>query len=170
MSEETSEAENNRLEHYEIALQPLALYFHLSQFLPICVVITVLAFFIMLSGAPLWAIVIFLILYVLFCKISSDVAEKRANSQKYSRDGNTLSARGSYCGFFSQNTFSLDQVSRITLVQTPLMRFCKIWTIEFAVSGGQLSRIRFYGLKRAIEVQKSLVNARAEVMNSKSKF
>ncbi len=154
---------------YEVAVQPLALYFHLGQFLPLCVIITLLAFFIMVSGAPIWALAIFLILYIVFYKISSSIAEKRALSQKYSRDGNSLTASGSYCGFFSRNTFTLDQISRIRLVQTPLMRFCKIWTIEFAVSGLSFSRIKFYGLTHAVRVQKSLINARATALNPRAR-
>ncbi len=155
---------------YKISVPALSLFFHLKQFLPICLLITIVALAIMLSGAPIWALFAFVFCYAVCCKISLKIAENRANAQKYFRNGNSLGCEKKTFGFFSKNTFPLDEVARISLVQTPLMRICKIWTIEFFVSGDRFSEVRFYGLEDAAKIHKSLIAARAALISSRTKL
>ena len=152
---------------YEIDLPALSLYFHLAQFLPALVIVFAICLFVKIATSltlvPI-AAVAFLI-YVALYKISSVLAERRANSVVYSLANNVLTSEEKCCGFFSQKSVQLQQVARITLVQTPLMRYCKIWAIEFEALIGNSSKVCFYGLAEATRVRESLITARAKVLN-----
>lgn len=154
---------------YEISVGALSLYFHLRQFIPVFVILVFLALRILASGSFIWAAAIFFLLYVIFYKISSVLADRYAKSVVYSFEDNVLSAKTTYCGFFSQKTIPIDKVSRITLRQSPLMRFCKVYALDLDMSGGSDNRVRLYGLAEASRVRASLITARTSVINAKMK-
>lgn len=154
---------------YEISVTSLSLYFHLRQFIPVFIILVFLALRILASGELIWAAAVFFVLYVIFFKLSSVIADRYAKSVVYSFENNVLSAKTTYCGFFSQKTVPIEKVSRITLRRSPLMHFCKVYALDLDVSGGSDNRIRLYGLAEATRVRSSLITARTALANQKLK-
>lgn len=151
---------------YEISRNALSLYFHLTQFLPALILIFLLCLAVFLPAWGAWlAGALFFFLYIVFYKTSSLIADRCAKSVDYKLENDVLTAKTLYCGFYSQKKIALDQVEKITLVQSPLMRFCKIWAIDIISPN---SRVRLYGLKNAARLCQSLLYARAGAINKRS--
>lgn len=153
---------------YEISVNSLTTYFHLRQFFPVFLILFFLALRILADGSLIWAAAVFFVTYVIFYNISTLIAGRYAKSVVYSFKDNVISAETAYCGFFSQKTVPIDKVSRITLRQTPLMRFCKVFALDLDISGGSENRIRLYGLAEASRVRNALISARSIAQNKKN--
>lgn len=146
---------------YPITPNRLTTYVHYQQFWPVLLLTTIALISILsICDAWMWFWVIFtLCVFFVLYRISTNIAAKRTGSVKYTRVGNTISAERVYCGFYSKKVIELEQVTRISLLQTPLMKFCDIWAIEFMTNANNCTRI--YGIKNAADVHRHLVEARA---------
>lgn len=152
---------------YEISIPALSLYFHLRQFIPVFAFVALLALRVLAAGNLTLAVAIFFVLYVAFYLLSTRIADRYAKSVVYAFEKNVISAETTYCGFFSQKTIPIDKVSRITLRQTPLMRFCKVYALDLDISGGVQNRVRLYGLAEAARVRQALISARSVAVNAR---
>lgn len=149
---------------YPITPNRLTTYVHYQQFVPVLILtIAALACIFCFCDEWLW-VSVFAVMVAFFTlyRISTIFATRRTNSVKYSREGNTISVERSYFGTYSKKVIELEQVTRISLMRTPLMKFCDVWAIEFVLSSNV--RTRIYGIRDAANVHRQLVEARARAL------